>query len=102
MRPTILTVTLTVVTGPRAGLAYEIFEPAVYVLGRGEDCHPRLPDELAYKDVSRRHCLVGLHPCEVWVLDLHSTSGTSVNGARIGISRPEGDQAPVVGLEEGL
>src|SRR5262245_44573779 len=84
MSPRTLTVTLTVANGPRAGLAYAIVEPGVYVLGRGAECHPRLPNELPYKDVSRRHCLESLQPSEVWVLDLHSKNGTYANGERIG------------------
>jgi pSer/pThr/pTyr-binding forkhead associated (FHA) protein len=84
MRPRIMTVTLTVANGPRAGLAYELPELGLYVLGRGEECHPRLPNELPYKDISRRHCLVSLNPAEVWVLDLHSKNGTYVNGEKIG------------------
>jgi pSer/pThr/pTyr-binding forkhead associated (FHA) protein len=82
MSPRTLTVTLTVVNGPRAGLEYELPELGLYVLGRGEECHPRLPNEPPYKDVSR-HCLLSLHPSEVWVLDLHSKNGTYVNGEKI-------------------
>src|SRR5262249_52966835 len=84
MRPTTLTGTLTVANGPRAGLEYELPELGLYVLGRGEECHPRLPNELPYKDISRRHCLLSLHPSEVWVLDLHSKDGPCVNGEMIG------------------
>ena len=99
MRPRTMTVTLTVVNGPRAGLEYELPELGIYVVGRGEDCYPRLPNELPYKDVSRRHCLLSLHPCEVWVLDLHSKNGTYVNGEPIGKLTcpdplPEGRQPP--------
>ena len=49
-----LTVTLTVANGPLVGQAYEFREPAVYVVGRAAECYPRLPDELPYKDISRR------------------------------------------------
>src|SRR5262245_36401068 len=83
MSPRPLTVTLTVVNGPRAGLAYELPASGIYVLGRAEKCHPRLPNEFPYTDVSRSHCLVGICPSEVWVLDLHSTNGTYVNGVPI-------------------
>jgi len=79
-----MTVTLTVVNGPRAGLEYELPELGIYVVGRGEDCYPRLPNELPYKDVSRHHCLVSIHRSEVWVRDLHSRNGTYVNGEQIG------------------
>src|SRR5262245_17677589 len=84
MRPQTLIVTLTVANGPRAGLAYALTEAGVYVLGRGTECHARLPDESPYQDVSRRHCLLRVNPSGVWVLDLHSRNGTFVNGQPVG------------------
>jgi pSer/pThr/pTyr-binding forkhead associated (FHA) protein len=99
MSPRTLTVTLTLANGPRARLAYEFPELGNYVVGRAEECHPRLPNELPYMDVSRRHCLVSLHRSEVWVLDLHSKNGTYVNGEQVGKLTcfdplPEGRQPP--------
>jgi eukaryotic-like serine/threonine-protein kinase len=78
-----LTVTLTLANGPLAGLAYEFREPAVYVLGRAAECYPRLPDEMAYKDISRHHCLLSVNLPDLRLLDLSSTNGTFVNGARL-------------------
>jgi pSer/pThr/pTyr-binding forkhead associated (FHA) protein len=99
MTPPTLTVILTVVNGPHAGLAYELPEAGVYVLGRAADCYPRLPSAFPYQDISRRHCLLSLQPWEVWVLDLHSTNGTYVNGQPVGTltcpdPSPEGRQRP--------
>jgi pSer/pThr/pTyr-binding forkhead associated (FHA) protein len=93
-----MTVTLTVASGPLAGWGHELREPAVYVLGRGAECFPRLPDDLPHKDISRHHCLLSLDPGAVHVLDLESSNGTYVNGARIGrtahpSTTPEGDPA---------
>src|SRR3954464_12590688 len=82
MNPT--TVTLTVVQGPLAGTQYEFDEPAVYVLGRADECYPRLPDDFQHKDISRHHCLLSVNPPEVWVQDLGSRNGTYVNGRKIG------------------
>jgi pSer/pThr/pTyr-binding forkhead associated (FHA) protein len=79
-----LTVTLTMANGPLVGQEYEFREPAVYVLGRAAECYPRLPDELPYKDISRHHCLPSINLPEVRVLDLGSTNGTFVNGAKVG------------------
>jgi pSer/pThr/pTyr-binding forkhead associated (FHA) protein len=79
-----LTVTLTVANGPLVGQAYEFHEPAVHVLGRAAECYPRLPDELPYKDISRYHCLLSVNLPELRLLDLGSTNGTFVNGARLG------------------
>jgi pSer/pThr/pTyr-binding forkhead associated (FHA) protein len=88
-----MTVTLTVANGPLVGQAYEFREPAVYVLGRAAECYPRLPDELPYKDISRRHCLLSVSLPELRLLDLGSTNGTFVNGARLG-PPAEGGPAP--------
>lgn len=82
MSPT--AITLTVVTGPLAGQEYVFQEPAVYVLGRAEECYPRLPDDYYHKDVSRHHCLLSVNPPEMWVQDLGSKNGTYVNGKKIG------------------
>ncbi len=78
------TVTLTVLNGPLAGKEYEFQEPAVCVLGRAEECYPRLPDDIEHQDVSRHHCLLSINPPEVWVQDLGSKNGTFVNGEKIG------------------
>src|SRR5262245_31969317 len=79
-----MTVTLTVANGPLAGQAYAFCPPAVYVVGRARECYPRLPDELPYKDISRHHCLLCVNLPELRLLDLGSTNGTFVNGARLG------------------
>jgi len=91
MNPAI--VTLTVVKGPLAGEEYAFPEAAVYVLGRSEECYPRLPDDYYHKDVSRHHCMISVNPPEVWVQDLGSKNGTYVNGQKIGqrISMTPGD-----------
>ena len=93
-----LTVTLTMGNGPLAGQQYELGDAAVYVLGRSAACYPQLPDERPYKDISRRHCLLTIQLPEVRVIDLGSTNGTFVNGARVGRPAnlnpvPEGDPA---------
>jgi len=77
-------VTLTLANGPLAGLEFEFREPAVYVLGRAEECYPRLPDDYHHKDISRHHCLLSINPPEVWVQDLGSKNGTYVNGEKVG------------------
>jgi serine/threonine-protein kinase len=82
MDPTAITV--TVVNGPLEGHEYVFQEPAVYILGRGEECYPRLPDDYQYKDISRHHCLLSVNPPEVWVQDVGSKNGTYVNGEKIG------------------
>jgi pSer/pThr/pTyr-binding forkhead associated (FHA) protein len=86
-----LTVTLTMANGPLVGKEYEFCDSAIYLLGRGPECYPRLPDELLYKDISRHHCLLSIHLPELRLLDLGSTNGTFVNGAKVG---PGAELAP--------
>jgi pSer/pThr/pTyr-binding forkhead associated (FHA) protein len=93
-----MTLTLTVANGPLAGQAYELREPAVYVMGRAAECYPRLPDQMPYKDISRLHCLLSVDPCELRLLDLGSTNGTFVNGARL---RQAGGAGPAPAGEPG-
>jgi pSer/pThr/pTyr-binding forkhead associated (FHA) protein len=77
-------ITLTVVKGPMVGQEYEFDHPAVYVLGRAEECYPRLPNNDCYRDISRHHCMLNVNPPELWVQDLGSKNGTYVNGKKIG------------------
>ena len=57
------------------------------VLGRGAGCAHRLADPL----VSRRHCELSLRGARVWVEDLGSRNGTSVNGEPLEEARPLAD-----------
>jgi pSer/pThr/pTyr-binding forkhead associated (FHA) protein len=79
-----MNVTLTVLGGGLDGTEYEFHQPAVFVLGRAEECYPHLPNTLEYRDVSRHHCLLSINPPEVWVQDLGSKNGTFVNDEKIG------------------
>src|SRR5262245_28297986 len=95
-----LTVTLTMANGPLVGREYEFPDSAVYVLGRAAECYPQLPDELPYQDISRHHCLLRVQLPELRLLDLGSTNGTFVNGAKVGQAAglgpvPAGDPAAV-------
>src|SRR5262245_53508233 len=105
MQPTATTV--PVLTGSLAGQEYVFHEEAQYVLGRAEECYPRLPDDYYHKDVSRRHCRLGVNPPEAWVQDLGSKNGTHVNGKTIGQRRSvdeesgQMDSLPRVVLKDG-
>jgi CheY-like chemotaxis protein len=57
------------------------------VLGRGRDCGHRLADPL----VSRRHCELSLRGGQVFVEDLGSRNGTSLNRLRLRGARPLAD-----------
>jgi pSer/pThr/pTyr-binding forkhead associated (FHA) protein len=92
-----LMVTLTVGNGPLVGQEYELRDAADHVLGRAAECYPPLPDEFPYKDISRRHCLLRVELPEVGLLDLGSTNGTFVNGAKIGqLAGPGPEVDPVL------
>ncbi len=53
-----------------------VLEPGEYAIGRNPDCAVRIEADL----VSRRHALLTLHYDSVFIEDLGSSNGTSVNG----------------------
>jgi eukaryotic-like serine/threonine-protein kinase len=77
-------VVLTVKGGKLDGQEYVFEEPGTCLVGRGGDCDLRLPNELAFQDVSRRHCVLEIDPPRVRVRDCGSHNGTRVNGMQIG------------------
>ncbi|MBR7836306.1 protein kinase [Actinospica durhamensis] len=78
------TVTLTVLRGRTGRGEYVFDERSTCLIGRGEDCDPRLPSDDAHRSVSRHHCLLDINPPDVRVRDLGSRNGTFVNGLKIG------------------
>jgi serine/threonine-protein kinase len=86
MRPP--TITLTETRGLEVGRQWQLSDRSTYVLGRAEDCYPRLPDNLLGMDVSRHHCLLRVQWPQVWVRDLGSKNGTYVNGEPVNRSDP--------------
>ena len=74
--------------GPNASYEIELRRP-VTVIGRGSDAGLRLADQA----VSRRHAEIRVGGGEAVLNDLHSTNGTTVNGARITTTRlADGDE----------
>ena len=68
-----------VIAGGTVGMMYKLTRSDVYI-GRATDAEVRVDDE----GVSRRHARVSLTPGEqVIIVDLGSTNGTYVNGAKI-------------------
>jgi hypothetical protein len=82
-------VTLTVIGGALQGARYAFEERTTCIVGRGGDCHLRVPDDEDHRTVSRHHCLLDVNPPEVRVRDFGSRNGTWVNGVKIG-QRPRG------------
>jgi serine/threonine-protein kinase len=78
------TVTLTIQNGRLAGTYFQFDLPRRCLIGRANDCQLRLPCGLEFLGVSRHHCLLTIHPPEVWVRDCGSRNGTKLNGMQIG------------------
>ncbi|MFH8376586.1 protein kinase domain-containing protein [Streptomyces cyaneofuscatus] len=86
------TVTLTLLRGQLDTPVFEFSERATCVLGRADDCSPRLPDDTYHRTVSRHHCLLDINPPEIRIRDFGSRNGTYVNGLKIG-QREDGQTA---------
>lgn len=69
---------------------------AVTSFGRSKECDVTLDDQ----SVSRRHAEVHVEDGQAWILDLGSTNGTEVNGARAQRTRLEDGDQIVIGQTE--
>jgi len=88
-------VTLSVVEGPGTGVRYRYEERAVAIVGRADDCDPRIDESDSKQLVSRHHCLFDINPPDIRVRDFGSLNGTYVNEEEIG--RREVGQSPEEG-----
>jgi len=86
-------VTLSVIDGASSGREYAFSERTTALVGRAEDCEPRI--DKAETQVSRHHCLFDINPPDLRVRDFGSLNGTHVNGVEIGRRRP--GQSPAEG-----
>ena len=82
------TVTLSVVEGPGSGARYRYSERTTAIVGRAEDCDPRVEEPVSQQLVSRHHCLFDVNPPAIRVRDFGSLNGTHVNGEEIGRRLP--------------
>ncbi len=78
------TVTFLVIQGPQKGQEYSFAERTSCLIGRGDDCVIRLPNDAAHRVISRHHCLLEVHPPAARICDFKSLNGTFVNGRFIG------------------
>ncbi len=70
---------LEVTEGPRKGLKFE-FKKGNVVIGRGADADLTIDDD----KISRKHCIIEAFARDlVFISDLASTNGTSINGMQI-------------------
>ncbi|MBY8858243.1 protein kinase [Nocardia sp. CA2R105] len=81
-------VTLSVIKGPSTGAKFTFSEKAHCVVGRADDCHPRIAEDGHRPLVSRHHCLFDINPPDVRVRDFGSLNGTHVNGVEVGRRLP--------------
>ncbi len=75
---------LKVKGGKLAGTTYEFCEPQRCLIGRGNDCDIRLPNDPEFLTISRYHCQLDISPPTLHVRDSGSRNGTYINGMQIG------------------
>ncbi|MBV9125107.1 MAG: FHA domain-containing protein, partial [Planctomycetes bacterium] len=77
-------VILQVTKGKLQGQEFVFDERTTCILGRADDCNPRLPNDIHHAAISRHHCLLDINPPDIRVRDFGSRNGTFVNGSKIG------------------
>ena len=81
-------VSLSLVDGRGERSEFVFDERSTCLIGRGEDCSPRLPNDEHHRSVSRHHCMLDINPPDVRIRDFGSRNGTFVNGVKIGQRDP--------------
>jgi serine/threonine-protein kinase len=77
-------VILRIKDGKCGGKKYALQDASRCLIGRGQDCDIRLPNETAFLTVSRHHCLLDIDLPTIRVRDSGSRNGTYLNGMQIG------------------
>jgi len=77
-------ITLTVTQSENAGQEFVFDERTTCIVGRSQDCYPRLVPKENPPTVSRHHCLFDINPPDIRIRDFGSLNGTFVNGHLIG------------------
>jgi hypothetical protein len=62
-------VILTVIQGPLERQQFVFEEPTIGIIGRAEDCNPRLPDDADHRQIGRHHCLLDVNPPDLRIRD---------------------------------
>jgi eukaryotic-like serine/threonine-protein kinase len=91
-------VKLALVNGRGERSEFVFDERSTCLIGRGEDCSPRLPNDEHHRSVSRHHCMLDINPPDVRIRDFGSRNGTYVNGVKIGQRDPAQSAAQGRGL----
>src|SRR6266404_5248269 len=90
-------VTLKVTKGKLQSQEFVFAERTTCIVGRDDDCQPRLPNDEDHNTISRNHCLLDINPPDIRVRDFGSRNGTFVNGTKIG--QREAGQTPEQGAQ---
>ncbi len=77
-------ITLRMTKGQLSGQQFVFAERTCCIIGRDEECWPRLPHDDEHLAVSRHHCLLDINPPDIRIRDFGSLNGTWVNGRKIG------------------
>lgn len=77
-------VILTITKGNLKGQKFEFDSRTTCIIGRADDCYPKIPDDEYHRTISRYHCLLDINPPNIRVRDFGSKNGTFVNGQKIG------------------
>lgn len=77
-------VALTVTNGELTGRKYVLYGPQTFSVGRAAGCDIAIPEDYAFKTVSRHHCLIDVDSNHIVVRDTGSRNGTRLNGMQIG------------------
>jgi pSer/pThr/pTyr-binding forkhead associated (FHA) protein len=85
-------VTLTITSGNLKGREFIFDTRTTCIIGPAKDCYPKIPDDEKHRRISRYHCLLDIHPPDIWVRDFGSKNGTFVNGEKI--DQREAHQTP--------
>lgn len=90
-------VILTITQGQLQGETYEFDSRTTCIIGRANECYPKIPDLEGNRTISRYHCLLDINPPAIRVRDFGSKNGTFINGAKIGQREPH--QTPQEGAK---
>jgi eukaryotic-like serine/threonine-protein kinase len=90
-------VILTITKGNLTGQKFEFDSRTTCIIGRADDCYPKIPDDEYHRPISRYHCLLDINPPNIRVRDFGSKNGTFVNGQKIG--QREASQSPQEGAK---
>lgn len=91
-------ITLQVIKGQLEQKEFVFDERMTCIIGRSQDCRPRLPNDELHRKISRHHCLIDINPPDARIRDFGSLNGTYVNGEKIG-QRKKGLTAEQAGAE---